>query len=156
MPRGIRAMNEWSFGGTHGQTTDPHTQVCGSYFTCYPVTPDDGKFDAKPTGRSLDHICAEQVDPSGKPLFMQIGGVRGSNTNTQDVISWDAARSASFPGYGTPSAIFNNLTNLFGDGTVSPDTYAVARGKSVIDVVREDLDTLKRVPDEHGGPAEAQ
>ena len=28
MIRGIRAMNEWSFGGTLGQTTDPHTQVC--------------------------------------------------------------------------------------------------------------------------------
>ena len=77
MPRGIRAMNEWSFQGTHGQTNDPHTQVVGSYFTCYPVTPDDGKFNAKPTGRSLDHIAAEQVNPSGTPLFIQIGGVRG-------------------------------------------------------------------------------
>src|SRR5688572_21491450 len=26
MPRGIRAMNEWSWGGDLGQTTDPHTQ----------------------------------------------------------------------------------------------------------------------------------
>src|SRR5438105_815620 len=37
--RGIRAMNEWSFNGTLGQKNDPHTQVCCSYFTCYPVTP---------------------------------------------------------------------------------------------------------------------
>ncbi len=29
MVRGIRQMNEWSFGGELGQTTDPHTQVCG-------------------------------------------------------------------------------------------------------------------------------
>jgi hypothetical protein len=146
MPRGIRTMNEWSFQGSYGQTTDPHTQVCGSYFTCHPVTPDDGKFDAKPTGRSLDHIAAEQANPNGgAPLFIQIGGTRGSTTNTQDVISWDQPGQI-FPGYGTPSAIFNNLTNLFGAGTVNPDTYRVVRGKSVIDTVREDLDSLKRVP----------
>lgn len=147
MPRGIRAMNEWSFGGTHGQTTDPHTQVCGSYFTCYPVTPDDGKFDAKPTGRSLDHIAAEQVDPSGKPLFMQIGGVRGSNSNTQDVISWDQPGQI-FPGYGSGTAIFSNLTNMFGDGgqNMNPDTYKMARGQGAVDVFRDDIDSLKRVP----------
>ena len=73
VPRGIRAMNEWSFSGTYGQTTDPHTQVCGSFFSCYPVTPDDGKFNAKSTGRTLDHVAAEQVSPGGSPLFMQIG-----------------------------------------------------------------------------------
>jgi hypothetical protein len=145
MPRGIRAMNEWSWGGTHGQTTDPHTQVCGSFFSCYPVTPDDGKFDAKPTGRSLDHVCAEQVDPTKKPLFVQIGGVRGRNDLTQDVISYDAP-GRIFPGYGTPSSIFSNLTNLFDDGAVTPDSYAVASGKSVIDIVREDIDNLARTP----------
>jgi hypothetical protein len=146
MPRGIRAMNEWSFQGTHGQTTDPHTQVCGSYFTCHPVTPDDGKFNARPTGRSLDHICAEQVNPNGSaPLFIQIGGVRGSATQTQDVISWSQPQEV-FPGYGTPSAIFNNLTGLFGSGTMNPDTYKVVRGRSVIDMVRDDLASLKRVP----------
>ena len=146
MPRGIRAMNEWSFQGTHGQTTDPHTQVCGSYFTCYPVTPDDGKFNATPTGRSLDHICAEQVNANGgTPLFMQIGGVRGSNTQTQDVISWSQP-GQMFPGYGTPSAVYNSLTGLFGSGSMTPDTYKVSRGKSVIDIVRDDLDSLKRVP----------
>jgi hypothetical protein len=138
-------MNEWSFQGTHGQTTDPHTQVCGSFFTCEPVTPDNGKFDAKPTGRSLDHVAAEQVDPSGKPLFMQVGGVRGSNELTQDVISWDAPGQI-FPGYGSPTAIFSNLTNLFDKGPMSPDTYQVARGKSAVDIFRQDIDTLKRVP----------
>src|SRR6187549_3778556 len=67
MPRGIRNMNEWSFNGTLGQKNDPHTQVCSSYFTCQPVTPNAtessasnaGKFDCKPVGRSLDHIAAD-------------------------------------------------------------------------------------------------
>ncbi len=146
MVRGIRAMNEWSFGGTYGQTTDPHTQVCGSYFTCQPVTPDSGKFDAMPTDRSLDHVCAEQVNANGSsPLFMQIGGVAGSKSNTQSVISYDQANQI-FPGYGSPTQIYSSLTNLFGQGPVSADSYKVARGKSVIDIVSDDLASLKRVP----------
>ena len=158
MVRGVRAMNEWSFGGTLGQKNDPHTQVCGTFFTCHPVTPNApnsgadniGKFDAKPTGRSLDHICAEQVNPKGSgtkgaaPLFMQIGGVTGSASNNMSVISWDQPGQI-FPGIGSPMQIYSNLTNLFSAGTVSPDTYKVARGKSVIDVVRGDLTRLKGI-----------
>jgi hypothetical protein len=143
MPRGIRAMNEWSWTGTHGQTTDPHTQVCGTFFNCHPVS--GGKFDAKATARTLDHVCAEQVSPNGTPLFIQIGGVRGSNSQTLDVISYSQPGEI-FPGYGTPTAIFNDLTGLFDDGPMTADTYKVARGASVIDIVRDDLDALKRVP----------
>src|SRR6186713_1377543 len=143
MPRGIRGMNEWSFGGELGQTTDPHTQVVGSYFTCYPVS--GGKFDAMPTGRSLDHIAAEQVNRDGAaPLFIQVGGVRN---DTQSAISYSNAGEA-FPGIGTPTSIYNNLTNLFGQDspdTMTPDSYQVARGKSVIDIVRDDLSSLQRI-----------
>jgi len=145
MVRGIRAMNEWSFQGTLGQTTDPHTQVCGSFFTGQPVTPNDGKFTATATGRSLDHICAEQVNPSGgAPLFMQIGGVSGNASNTQAVISFDKPNQI-FPGVGSPTQIYNNLTNLLGAGAMTPDSYRVVRGKSVIDIVRDDLSSLQRV-----------
>ncbi len=145
MVRGVRAMNEWSFGGTLGQTTDPHTQVCGSFFTGQPVTPSDGKFTAMPTGRSLDHICAEQINPGGgAPLFMQIGGVVGDKSNTLSVISYDKAEQI-FPGVGSPTQIYNSLTKLFGEGPMSPDTYRALRGKSVIDLVGEDLASLQRV-----------
>ena len=157
MVRGIRNMNEWSFAGSLGQKNDPHTQVTASYFTCQPVTPNApnsgidniGKFDAKPTGRSLDHIAAEQVNPTGgAPLFMQIGGVTGSASNNMSVISWSDDKGTIFPGYGQPSQIYNQLTGLFGmggTGTMTPDTYKVARGKSVIDIVREDLTNLQRI-----------
>jgi len=153
MVRGIRSMNEWSFQGTLGQKNDPHSQVCCSYFTGQPVTPNAtessannaGKFDCKPTDRSLDHICAEQVNTtSPTPLFMQIGGVSGNDMNTQAVISWDAP-GRIFPGIGSPMQIYSNLTKLFGTGPVNQHTYAVARGKSVIDVVRDDLNRLKSV-----------
>ena len=62
MPRGIRAMNEWSFEGTYGQTLDPHIQVCGSFFTCHPVSGGE-LFTPKPTGRSLDHVV-RRADPN--------------------------------------------------------------------------------------------
>jgi hypothetical protein len=142
MPRGIRAMNEWSFGSTFGQNNDPHTQVMGSYFTCYPVSPESDKFGAKSTGRSLDHYCAEQVNPGGgAPLVMQIGGVRQDSLSNFSY----SAPGEIFPGIGSPQSIFNNLTNLFGQGEMTPDTYQVVSGKSVIDIVRDDLNSLKRV-----------
>ncbi len=145
MVRGIRAMNEWSFQGTLGQTTDPHTQVCGSYFTCQPVTPSDGKFTATPTGRSLDHVAAEQVNPSGgPPLFMQMGGIYGNSSNTQAIISYDQPNQI-FPGFGSPAQVYSNLTNLFGAGSPSPDSYQAAAGKSIVDIVSDDLANLQRV-----------
>ena len=153
MVRGIRAMNEWSFDGALGQKNDPHTQVCGSYFSCHPLTPNApnagamniGKFDGKPTGRTLDHVCAEQVNPGGvPPLFIQIGGVSGSASNTMNVISYEQP-GVIFPGYGTPLALFTKLTGLFGPGPISPDSYQAARRKGVIDCVREDLNDLLRV-----------
>jgi hypothetical protein len=153
MVRGIRAMNEWSFEGTLGQKNDSYTQVCGSYFTCHPVTPNAteasasnvGKFDAKPTGRSLDHISAEQVNPGGAPpLFMQIGGVQGSASNNMSVISWVQPETI-FPGVGSARTIFASLTGLFGTGPVSPDSWMAQRRKTVIDCVRDDLNRLRSV-----------
>jgi len=156
MVRGLRSMNEWSNGGTHGQKNDPHTQVNGSFFTCHPVTPNaDSGFDtsdpsgvnpkqaAKPTGRSLDHVCAEQVNPGGTaPLYVEINGASGNNSNTMHLLSWDQP-GRFFAGVTSPMQIYNNLTKLFGGGPVNEDTYRVARGKSVIDCVREDLDRYK-------------
>jgi hypothetical protein len=166
MPRGMRAMNEWSFEGTLGQKNDPHTNPAGSMFTAHPLTPNSttssasnpGKFDAKPTGRSLDHIAAAAVNkpangqpisatnPGAAPLYMQIGGVQGSTTNNMNVLSWSDERGTIFPGVGSPGTVYSNLTNLFGTGQpMNPDTYAVARGRTVIDVVRDDLNRLNSI-----------
>jgi Protein of unknown function (DUF1552) len=104
------------------------------------ITP--SRFPPKPTGRSLDHVCAEQINPSGgPPLFIQIGGVTASSMSA---ISYNQPEQI-FPGFGNPNQIFAGLTNLFGSGPISPDTYAVARRRSVIDCVRGDLDNLMRV-----------
>jgi hypothetical protein len=166
MPRGIRSMNEWSFEGTNGQKNDPHTNPAGSMFTAFPLTPNSttssasnpGKFDAKPTGRSLDHIAASAVNktssgqpasaatPGAAPLFMQMGGVQGSPTNNMNVISWSDDKGTIFAGVGSPTTVYSSLTNLFTAGQpTNADTYAVARGKSVIDCVRDDLNRLNGI-----------
>jgi len=151
MPRGIRSMNEWTSSMVRGQGNDPHTQVAGSFFTCQPVTPNSNepfsfnratKFEAKPTGPSLDHVMAKQLSPNGAPMFMRVGN---GNDSPQSAISYSAAETA-YPGLGTPAQAFSSLTGLFMNGMTptNPDTYRVARGKSVIDVVRDDLTTLER------------
>ncbi len=149
MPRGIRAMNEWTASANMGQGNDPHLQVVGSFFTLVPVDPhthdafsfdNSTKFNATPTAPSLDHVMAKQISPNGVPLFMHVGGGRDS---AQSGISYSASKEA-FPGIQTPSQAYSNITDLFSDGQpMTPDTYAALRGKSVIDIVRGDLNTLE-------------
>jgi len=157
LPRGIRAMNQWDAGNTNaqsavGQGNDPHTQVVGSYFTCQPVTPntDDpfdlqntaAKFNALPIGPSLDHIAAKQLNLNGgTPLFMRVSGSRDNN---QTGISF-SAREEPFPGIGEPDQVYSTLTGLFQSGEApTPDDYAAIKGQSIIDLVKDDLETLER------------
>ncbi len=150
MPRGIRAMNEWTGMLLRGQGNDPHTQVCGSYFTCQPVTPNSNdpysfgnstKFKAMPIGPSLDHVIAAQLSPGWPPLLMNVAGQ--TNEGPQSAISYSAGEQL-FTALKAQEA-FNTLTGLAAPGSpMSPDTYQAARGKSVIDLVRNDLDTLAR------------
>jgi hypothetical protein len=156
IPRGIRAMNEWTSSRARGQGNDPHTQVTGSLLSCQPVLPHSSnpfdfdqskKFDAKPMGRTLDHVIAEQISQTKAPLLLRVGNVPDNN---MAAISYTAPKAGSmvgdiFPGVGSPSQVFSNLTGLFKDDEpMSPDTYAAVKGKSVIDLVRDDLETLER------------
>ncbi|HTU62876.1 MAG TPA: DUF1552 domain-containing protein [Polyangiales bacterium] len=149
MPRGIRSMNEWTANMTRGQGNDSHTQIVGSFFTCQPVTPNSNnpfsfeqatKFNAKPIGPSLDHVMAQQLSPKGVPLLLNTAG---QNDSPQAAISYSAAET-SFRGLNANQA-FSGLTGLFTQGApMSPDSYAAIRGKSIVDLVRDDLDTLAR------------
>ncbi|WP_437294686.1 DUF1552 domain-containing protein [Sorangium sp. So ce426] len=149
MPRGIRAMNEWTVRMDRGQGNDRHLQVNGSFFTCHPVTPNSNdpfsfdqatKYNARSTGPSLDHVIARQLSPDGEPLFLRVG-------NSSDIpisaISYSAPETL-YAGLGAPTEILAKLTGLFTDPLPSPDTYKAMRGKSIIDIVRDDLDTLAR------------
>ncbi|WP_437581578.1 DUF1552 domain-containing protein [Sorangium sp. So ce887] len=149
LPRGIRAMNEWTPKMDRGQGNDRHLQVNASYFTCHPVTPNSNdpfsfdqatKYNAKPTGPSLDHVIARQLSPDGEPLFMRVGNNRDGASSA---ISYSAPETL-YSGLGAPAEILAKLTGLFTDPLPSPDTYQAIRGKSIIDLVRDDLDTLTR------------
>jgi hypothetical protein len=150
----MRAMNEWTPNNNgktgRGQGNDSHTQVVGSFFTCQPVTPNSNdpfsfdqatKFNAKPIGPSLDHVMAQQLSPKGTPLLMNTGG---QNDSAQSAISYSAAETL-YRGLNATQA-FSGLTGLFGTGTtMTPDTYAAIRGKSITDLIKDDLATLERV-----------
>jgi hypothetical protein len=150
MPRGIRTMNEWTARMIRGQGNDSHTQIAGSYFTCQPVTPNSNdpfsfdqatKFNAKPVGPSLDHVMAQQLSPNKTPLLLNTAG---QNDSAQSAISYSAAETA-FKGLNASQA-FGGLTGLFkqAPATMTPDTYAAVRGKSITDLVKDDLETLQR------------
>lgn len=154
MPRGIRGMNEWTFEREFGQETDPHSQVMASYFTSAPVDRTSSgqtlggainfdKLNAKPYGRSMDHYIADQLNPPGVgPLVAHFGGVK---TDAPSTLSWSAPLEP-YHGIGTAAQMYANLTNLGAGsvGEVTEDTYkVVARGKSAVDIVSEDLQRLR-------------
>jgi len=150
IPRGIRAMNEWTMDMKRGQGNDPYLNVCGSYFTCQPVTPNSNdpfsfnqatKFNAMPLGPSLDHVMAQQLSPSGTPLLLNVNGRVAETPQTSISYKGPEAIFRALP----IAQAFSNLTGLFQPGApTSPDSYQAARGKSVLDLVRHDLDTLHR------------
>ena len=117
VPRGIRAMNEWTYDVSLGQGNDYHTQVVGTYFTCVPVDPHspipfdlqntEAKYEAKPTAPSLDHVCAAQLSPEGVPLFLQVSG---NADNTQSRISYSASKTP-FDGF-SPAEALAKMTGL--------------------------------------------
>jgi hypothetical protein len=163
IPRGIRAMNEWTSknDGTNGlgQANDANLQTSGTYFTCQPITPnvndafafaDYRSLGAKPIGTSLDHVIAQQISPNGVPLFVGFANsVDSPGSNISFVLSPGAAAGTAadaYRGVGGPAQILNALTGLFTQGApMSPDTYAAVKGQSVLDLVKDDLETLKRV-----------
>lgn len=148
LPRGIRAMNEWTATMVRGQGNDPHTQVVGSYLTCQPVAPNSNdpfsfaepKFKAMPIGPSLDHVVAQQLSLTGTPMLMNVGGFRDAQPSA---ISYSAGETL-FRGHTTAHEAFGAITGLFTGAPLTADSYAVARGKSVLDVVKDDLATLQR------------
>jgi hypothetical protein len=148
LPRGIRAMNEWTADLSRGQGNEMHTQMAASYFTCQPVTPNSDepfrqvqgtRFPVKPVGPSLDHVMAQQLSPNGVPLFLRVGN---APEPAALAISWSAPETR----YASQNLkqVFGALTGLMQGGPLSPDTYRASRGKSIIDLVRNDLKTLER------------
>ena len=150
IPRGIRAMNEWTGKMNRGQGNDQYLNVVGSYFTCQPISPNSNdpfsfnratKFDAMPLGPSLDHVMAQQLSPRGTPLYMDVSGL--TKHSPQNAISYQSAATIFQPV--NAKQAYSELTGLLQPGApMLPDSYEVARGKSVLDLVKHDLEALQR------------
>jgi hypothetical protein len=155
MPRGIRTMNEWTAknkgaGQGRGQgTNDPHLQTVASLLTCQPVTPNSNDpfsfesntlFQPKAIGPSLDHVMAQQLSPTGVPLLLNTIGQRDS---AQSAISYSASETL-FSGLNAKQA-YTGLTGLFPTSTATnADSWELAKGKLLADVIKADLDSLRR------------
>lgn len=144
LPRGIRAMNEWTLDASLGQGNDPVLQTAASYFTCAPVTPHQAdpldstgggsRLEAKSIAASLDHVCAEQLSRDGQPLVLRVGGLTDSPTSA---ISYSAPKEL-YPGIGNLLQVVTALGHTPADG------YESARRQYVLDLVKDDLRALER------------
>jgi hypothetical protein len=149
LPRGIRAMNEWTANLSRGQgTNDIHTQLSSSFFTCQPVSPNSDdpfsqatgtRFAPQPVGPSLDHVMAQQLSPNATPIYLRVAGSPDTSTSA---ISWSAAKTKHLGSNLTQ--FYSTLTGTMQGGSLSPDTYQTLRGKSIVDIVRHDLDSFAR------------
>lgn len=139
-PRGI-AMFPRGFYNDH---FDPHDQGMGSKLTCAPLN--DASTDHYPLGHSLDHEIARRVNAAGtteSPLVLTVGGAFGGG-NVKSFLSYSAAETP-YAAESNPANVFSGLTGLLGSGTMTESDYLVSQGNSVIDLVRDDLDTLRRI-----------
>jgi len=149
-------MNEWTSnnrgaGKGRGQGNDSHTQCAGTALTLQPVTPNSDdpfsfnmatKFNATPLGISLDHVMAAQLSPNGTPLYMDVAGVK--TVGAQAAISYNKVDpKGQFPAINATTA-YTQLTGLFKTGApMNADTWQMAKGKKIADIVKGDLNRLK-------------
>jgi hypothetical protein len=144
LPRGFRSLNQYG----SGQAIDPHDQACGSKLTCAPIS--DSR-DRYATAESLDHVIAKAINPGDKaPLVL---GVGAASKLIKEVVSFSGPEQA-YPANVNPQSVYQLLSGVVmsgGSGTggtgggPTPADYAVARGKSAIDLVKADLDAFKRL-----------
>lgn len=134
LPRGFRSMNAYG----KGQSIDPHDQAMGSKLTCAAISTAVTRYA---TAQSLDHVIAQQINPGGvAPLVL---GVGAPSTSIKDVISFSAPETA-FPATKSPSSVYARLTGII-DGGATEASYRVARGESVLDLVRSDLGRYQKL-----------
>jgi len=130
-PRGLRAINQYA----RPQTIDPHRQAMGSKLTCALL---EESADNYPVSHSLDHEIARQVNPDGRaPLVL-------SPSNTGAVVYQTLSYSAPL----TPLAPSSDPVAIYAEliGVSAPEAeYRLRRRESVIDAVREDLESYQRL-----------
>ncbi len=135
-PRGLAMFPRGQINGYF----DPHDQGMGSKLTAAPIDPAGSHWA---TSRSLDHVAAELINPAKNgPLVLSVGS---AFANVKGIVSYSAAQTPYTPET-KPANVYNSLTGAFvGGAPVTETDYRVKQGNSIIDLVKGDLDTLKRL-----------
>ena len=141
-PRGLR-MAPMGFNITIDGTEyfDPHDQGMGSKLTCAPIDPAGEHYALS---HSLDHEIARLINAPGtstSPLVLSVGF---GGTNVKQVLSYSASRTPYTPETNAKN-VYSTLSGLFTTDTPTEADYRVAQGKSIIDLVTDDLSTFKRL-----------
>lgn len=135
-PRGIKSYNMYG----EIQAVDPHDQAMGSKLTCARIQESGNRYA---TSHSMDHEIARQVNPNGaSPLVLSVAG--GSGGSIKDILSFSAPNEA-FPAQVNPRTVYNQLTQLLGEGgggEMTEGDYRVLRGESVFDLVDGQLQSF--------------
>lgn len=132
VPRGLRAINQYA----RPQSIDPHRQAMGSKLTCALLEEAGENY---PLSHSLDHEIARQVNPDARaPLvlapFSNVGAV------VYHTLSYSAPLTPLLPS-SDPMAIYSELI-----GVSAPEAeHRLRRRESVIDAVRDDLESYQRL-----------
>lgn len=145
-PQGLAMFPRGAYVGH----TDPHDQASASILTCAPMTSDTMLF---PSGHSIDWEISRNINPVGvtrSPLVLRMGQslVGASSLDPalviREFISYEGPQTPYTPET-NPLNVYSALTGLFGGGETEAD-YLVAQGQSIIDIVGDDLDAMRRVP----------
>jgi hypothetical protein len=136
-PRGLAMFPKGTINGYF----DPHDQGMGSKLTCAPIDPAGSHWA---TARSLDHVAAELVNPGTKtPLVLSVGN---AFANVKGIVSYSAPNTPYSPET-KPANVYKTLAGGFATAGGAPTMvdYKVKRGNSLLDLVKADLDSLKRL-----------
>src|SRR5690606_12486329 len=137
-PRGLSMYPRGQYTVDGIQYIDPHDQGMGSKLTCAPIDPSGSHWALS---HSLDHEIARRVNTGTKsPLVLAPAGFF---SGVKQVVSYAAAQDPYAPET-NPRHVYSGLTGLF-QGDETEADYRVDRGESIIDLVKEDLATFKRL-----------
>jgi len=137
-PRGLAMFPRGNVTVNGTTYFDPHDQGMGSKLTAAPI---DSTGSHWALGRSLDHVVADLVNAPGTgPLVLSVGS---TFANVKGILSYTDAQQPYSP-VTNPSNVYKQLTGLFVGGQTAAD-YRVTQGNSIIDLVKDDLATFKRL-----------
>jgi len=134
-PRGLAMFPKGTINGYF----DPHDQGMGSKLTAAPIDPAGSHWA---TSKSLDWVAASLVNPGTKsPLVLSVGT---AFQNVKGIVSYQDSETPFAPET-NPQNVYSNLTGLFTSSTPTASDYKVLQGNSILDLVKGDLDGLKRL-----------